>query len=79
PIFYAIPGVKGVEFGNGFTATTLMGSENNDDFFSLTSDGNIVTATNNHGGFLGGITTGMPIIARLAFKPTPSIGKAQYT
>ncbi len=72
---FAIPGVKGIEFGKGFGASLLLGSENNDSF--LIRDGEIVTATNNHGGILGGISTGMPIIFRAAFKPTPSIGKEQ--
>lgn len=75
PIFFGIPAVKGIEFGAGFRSTQLYGSENNDPFRMA---GNaVVTTTNHHGGILGGITSGMPIIARLAFKPTPSIGKAQ--
>ncbi len=72
---FAIPAVKGIEFGRGFEASTLLGSENNDAF--RIKDGEIVTATNNHGGILGGISSGMPIIFRVAFKPTPSIGKEQ--
>ena len=72
---FAIPAVKGIEFGRGFEASTLLGSENNDAF--RMKDGKIVTATNNHGGILGGISSGMPIIFRVAFKPTPSIGKEQ--
>lgn len=79
PIFFGIPGVKGVEFGNGFAASYLMGSENNDDFIAIGEDKKIATATNNHGGILGGLTTGMPLIARIGFKPTPSIGKPQQT
>lgn len=75
PVFFGIPAVKGVEFGAGFGAAELKGSENNDPFFF---DGNTVkTKTNNHGGILGGITTGMPLIARIAFKPTPSISTEQ--
>lgn len=75
PIFFGIPAVKGVEFGAGFAATLLRGSQNNDAFYY---EGDTVkTRTNNHGGILGGITTGMPLIARLAFKPTPSIAKEQ--
>lgn len=72
---FAIPAVKGIEFGRGFEASTLSGSENNDAF--RMKDGKIVTSTNNHGGILGGISSGMPIIFRVAFKPTPSIGKEQ--
>lgn len=75
PIFFGIPAVKGIEFGAGFESTKMRGSENNDPF--RIADSKVVTASNNHGGILGGITSGMPVIARLAFKPTPSIGKAQ--
>ena len=54
----------------------MRGSENNDEFY-MASEGVVKTRTNNHGGILGGITSGMPVTARLAFKPTPSIGKPQ--
>ncbi len=74
---FAIPAIKGIEFGSGFAGSTLFGSENNDEFVS--ENGNISTSTNNHGGILGGITSGMPVIFRCAVKPTPSIGKAQNT
>ncbi len=74
--YYGIPAVKGVEFGAGFGAAALRGSENNDSFF-MADDGSVRTRTNNHGGALGGISSGMPVIARLAFKPTPSIAKRQ--
>lgn len=77
PIFFGIPAVKGIEFGAGFKAAQMKGSENNDPF--RISDGKVVTTSNNHGGILGGITSGMPLIARLAFKPTPSIGKEQQS
>ncbi|MBN7774492.1 chorismate synthase [Clostridium aminobutyricum] len=74
-IYFGIPAVKGVEFGAGFESTKLRGSVNNDAFYM---DGNTVkTKTNHHGGILGGISSGMPIICRLAFKPTPSISKKQ--
>ena len=72
---FGIPAVKGIEFGAGFESAKMHGSENNDDFISV--DGKISTATNNHGGILGGISSGMPIIFRCAIKPTPSIAKEQ--
>ncbi len=75
--YYGIPAVKGVSFGNGFEASQIRGSENNDEFYM---DGDQVrTRTNNHGGALGGITSGMPVTAHVAFKPTPSIAAAQKT
>ncbi|MCQ2438064.1 MAG: chorismate synthase [Clostridia bacterium] len=73
--FFGIPAVRGVEFGLGFKAADLRGSEHNDAY--RMEDGTVRTVTNRHGGILGGITTGMPIIARIAIKPTPSIAKAQ--
>jgi len=72
---FAIPAVKGVEFGSGFSAGARRGSENNDAF--ALRDGRIVTTTNNAGGILGGISNGMPIVVRVAVKPTASIGKTQ--
>lgn len=72
---FGIPAIKGIEFGNGFDCVTLKGSENNDEF--TVENGEIKTKTNNHGGILGGISSGMPIIFRVAVKPTPSIGKEQ--
>lgn len=74
-LVFAIPAVKGLEFGNGFACADLFGSENNDKF--AIESGKVVTKTNNHGGILGGISSGMPIIFRAAFKPTPSISREQ--
>lgn len=74
---FAIPAIKGIEFGNGFACADLKGSKNNDDF--IINDGKISTKTNNHGGILGGITSSMPIVFRVAVKPTPSIAKPQMT
>ncbi len=74
---FGIPAVKGVEFGAGFGVATMRGSENNDPF--TVKDGKVVTQTNHAGGILGGITNGMPLVFRLAFKPTPSIAKQQQT
>ena len=68
---FGIPGVKGVEFGNGFAAADLRGSENNDAF--AVKGGRVVTKTNRAGGILGGMADGMPVVFRVAFKPTPSI------
>lgn len=74
---FAIPAVKGVEFGSGFRSAEQLGSEHNDRFIG--QGGRVATATNRHGGILGGISSGMPILARVAFKPTPSIARAQNT
>lgn len=74
---FAVPAIKGIEFGNGFGCADLTGSQNNDEF--TVTDGKITTKTNNHGGILGGISSGMPIIFRVAVKPTPSISKPQMT
>lgn len=74
-LVFAIPAVKGIEFGVGFGCADLFGSENNDEF--ALRNGKVVTLTNNHGGILGGISSGMPIIFRAAFKPTPSISRTQ--
>jgi len=76
-IVFGIPAVKGLEFGNGFACAKLKGSENNDPFYM--DDGQVKTRTNNHGGILGGITSGMPVIFRAAFTPTPSIGQPQQS
>ena len=74
---FGIPGVKGLEFGSGFAGADLRGSQNNDPFY--VEDGAVRTRTNNAGGILGGISTGMPIVFRAAFKPTPSIAKPQQS
>ncbi len=74
-IVFSVPAVKGIEFGAGFRVADLLGSENNDPFYY---DGDeIRTKTNNHGGILGGMSSGMPLIFRAAIKPTPSISKVQ--
>lgn len=77
-VVFGIPAVKGIEFGAGFGAAALKGSENNDPF-DVDEAGNMRPTTNNAGGILGGITTGADIIFRVAIKPTPSISKAQRT
>lgn len=74
-ILYGIPAVKGVEFGAGFALAKCRGSESNDAF--RVENGKVVTATNRCGGILGGITNGMPLIFRVAIKPTPSISRPQ--
>ena len=74
-IVFGIPAVKGIEFGEGFAAAGLRGSENNDPF--RIRDGSVVTETNHCGGILGGITNGMPLTFRVAVKPTPSIALPQ--
>ncbi|MGC8618805.1 MAG: chorismate synthase [Thermoplasmata archaeon] len=74
---FAIPAVKGVEFGSGFKGAAMRGSENNDPF--AITEGRIVTLTNNSGGILGGISNGMTVVFRVAFKPTSSISRVQRT
>jgi len=76
-LLFSIPAVKGVSFGLGFDVARLDGQQANDDFYM--QDGLFKTKTNNAGGILGGITNGMPVDVRVAFKPTPSIGQEQKT
>ena len=76
-LFFAIPAVKGVEFGLGFECAAHPGSFVNDPY--VIRGGRVETQTNHAGGILGGITSGMPITFRLAVKPTPSIAQEQQT
>ncbi len=77
-ILFGVPAVKGVEFGDGFAVSTLLGSENNDPM-TVDERGCVQMTSNHAGGILGGITTGMPLLFRCAIKPTPSIGQEQNT
>lgn len=77
-LLFGIPAVKGIEFGAGFAAASMLGSENNDEFY-MDDGGKVATRTNHHGGILGGISSGMPLVLRVAFKPTPSISREQNT
>lgn len=74
-LLYAVPGIKGVEFGDGFAAARLRGSEHNDPILNAAG----TTATNHAGGIAGGILNGNPLIVRAAFKPTASIAREQFT
>ncbi len=74
---FSLPAVVGVEYGSGFAAATMRGSEHNDIFVS--KGGAVKTKTNRHGGMLGGVTTGMPILLRAAVKPTSSLPQKQQT
>ena len=76
-LVFGIPGVRGIEFGAGFAAAKMKGSEHNDAF--IIEENRIRTKSNNHGGVLGGISSSMPIVFRVAIKPTPSIKKPQKT
>ncbi|MFX1481364.1 MAG: chorismate synthase, partial [Promethearchaeota archaeon] len=74
---FAIPGIKGIEFGAGFKASRMKGSEHNDPW--IVKDGIIQTTKNDAGGIIGGISTGMPIEFTIVIKPTSSIGLKQKT
>jgi len=76
-MLFDVPAVKGVEFGAGFEASKLKGSENNDAY--VIRNGEIEALTNNAGGILGGLSSGMPLVVRVAVKPTSSISKEQKT
>ncbi len=76
-LVFGVPGVKGIEFGAGFAAANLFGSQSNDPM--QVESGIISHTANRHGGILGGISSGMPIVFRVAFKPTPSIAQQQST
>ncbi len=76
-MIFSIPAVKGIEFGSGFSSTLMRGSDHNDEY-EIVND-KIVTKTNNAGGILGGLSNGMPVIFRVAFKPTSSVSKPQKT
>jgi len=74
---FTLPAVMGVEYGAGFGVATARGSQNNDLFTTL--DGRITTRSNRHGGMLGGISSGLPVVVRCAVKPTSSIPREQET
>lgn len=75
-LVFGIPGVRGLEFGSGFLSAKMVGSQNNDDFY-VDEHGHLLTRTNNHGGILGGISSGMPITLKVAFKPSEFIPQEQ--
>ena len=77
-LVFGIPAVKAIEFGAGFQVAEMVGSQDNDAFY-VDENGHIKTKTNNHGGILGGISSGMPITLNVAIKPTASISKPQQT
>jgi len=79
---FSLPAVVGVEFGSGFASALSRGSEHNDEFYAAESSTGvraIRTRSNRHGGMLGGISSGMPIVARAAIKPTSSLSREQRT
>lgn len=74
---FSVPGIRGIEFGSGFEAAKMLGSNHNDPYYY--ENNKIKTRTNNHGGIIGGLSSGMPIVFRTAVKPTSSIAKLQDT
>ncbi|WP_080146034.1 chorismate synthase [Marinilactibacillus piezotolerans] len=77
-LVFAVPAIKGIEFGTGFEITKMRGSEANDEYY-YDEQGDIKTRSNNNGGIIGGITYGMPVVFRAAVKPPASIKKKQQT
>ena len=75
-LVFGIPNVRGLEFGAGFLSAKMVGSQNNDEFY-VDDHGHVVTRTNNHGGIIGGISSGMPITLRVAFRPSEYVGGQQ--
>ena len=76
-VLFDVPAVKGVEFGVGFSAAKMKGSENNDPYRMCNEE--VEMLNNNAGGVLGGLSSGVPLVVRVAVKPTPSISKEQQT
>lgn len=76
---FSIPAVKGIEFGSGFSASRMLGSEHNDRLYYDENEEKFLTKTNHAAGILGGLSNGMPVVFRVAFKPTSSILKPQET
>ena len=77
-LLFALPDIRGLEFGAGFEVTNMTGSQCNDSYY-VDQHGHIKTASNTHGGILGGISSGMPIVLKAAFRPPASVGKSQQT
>jgi len=77
-LLFALPDIRGLEFGSGFAVTEMTGSQCNDSYY-VDQHGHVKTASNTHGGILGGISSGMPIVLKAAFRPPASVGKAQKT